>query len=67
MARAAEKFVKSVAEGNSEYAKELFTDDAVLLAYLTEHLNMAQLSSSITMSIPWEPAKISRPVSMSSP
>lgn len=28
VARAAEKFVKSVAEGNSEYAKALFTDDA---------------------------------------
>ena len=29
VALAAEKFVKSVAEGNSSYAKELFTDDAV--------------------------------------
>lgn len=31
---AAEKFVKSVAEGNSIYAKELFTDDAVLFGWL---------------------------------
>ena len=31
---AAEKFVKSVAEGNSEYAKTLFTDDAVLFGML---------------------------------
>ena len=28
---AAMKFVKSVAEGNSKYAKELFTEEAVLL------------------------------------
>ena len=34
VARAAEKFVKSVAEGNSEYAKTLFTDDAVLFGIL---------------------------------
>lgn len=31
---AAEKFVKSVAEGNSEYARTLFTDDAVLFGIL---------------------------------
>ena len=31
---AAMKFVKSVAEGNSKYAKELFTSDAVLFGYL---------------------------------
>lgn len=31
---AAEKFVKSVAEGNSEYAKTLFTEDAVLFGML---------------------------------
>ena len=31
---AAMKFVKSVAEGNSAYAKELFTDEAVLFGYL---------------------------------
>ena len=34
VAKAAEKFVKSVAEGNSEYAKTLFTDDAVLFGVL---------------------------------
>ena len=31
---AAMKFVKSVAEGNSKYAKELFTEEAVLFGYL---------------------------------
>lgn len=31
---AAMKFVKSVAEGNSTYAKELFVDEAVLFGYL---------------------------------
>ena len=34
VAEAAGKFVKSVAEGNSEYAKTLFTDDAVLFGIL---------------------------------
>lgn len=34
VAQAAEKFVKSVAEGNSEYARELFTPDAVLFGML---------------------------------
>ncbi len=34
VAKAAEKFVKSVAEGNSSYAKTLFTDDAVLFGML---------------------------------
>ena len=32
------KFVKSVAEGNSKYAKELFTQDAVLFGYLDGQL-----------------------------
>ena len=32
--KAAMKFVKSVAEGDSRYAKELFTDDAVLFGFL---------------------------------
>lgn len=32
--KAAMKFVKSVAEGNSKYAKELFIDEAVLFGYL---------------------------------
>lgn len=31
---AAMKFVKSVAEGNSSYAKDLFVDEAVLFGYL---------------------------------
>ena len=31
---AARKFTKSVAEGNSSYAKELFTKDAVLFGFL---------------------------------
>ena len=35
---AAMKFVKSVAEGNSTYAKELFTDEAVLFGYLDGEL-----------------------------
>ena len=35
---AAMKFVKSVAEGNSTYAKELFTDEAVLFGYLDGQL-----------------------------
>ena len=32
--KAAEKFVRSVAEGNSKYARELFVDEAVLFGYL---------------------------------
>ena len=35
---AAEKFVKSVAEGNSKYAKGLFIDEAVLFGYLDGRL-----------------------------
>ena len=31
---AASKFTRSVAEGNSKYAKELFTDDACLFGFL---------------------------------
>ena len=38
VAKAAEKFVKSVAEGNSEYAKALFTEDAVLFGMLDGEL-----------------------------
>ena len=34
VAEAAEKFVKSVAEGDSRYAKTLFTNDAVLFGIL---------------------------------
>ena len=32
------KFVRSVAEGNSKYAKELFIDEAVLFGYLDGQL-----------------------------
>lgn len=35
---AAMKFVKSVAEGDSIYARELFTDDAVLFGFLDGEL-----------------------------
>lgn len=35
---AAMKFVRSVAEGNSKYAKELFVDEAVLFGYLDSRL-----------------------------
>ena len=43
---AAMKFVKSVAEGNSRYAKELFVDEAVLFGFLDgklEHGSIEQL------------------------
>jgi hypothetical protein len=36
--QAAMKFVKSVAEGNSKYARELFVDEAVLFGYLDGEL-----------------------------
>lgn len=35
---AAMKFVRSVAEGNSSYAKELFINEAVLFGYLNGEL-----------------------------
>lgn len=35
---AAMKFVRSVAEGNSRHARELFTDDAVLFGFLNGEL-----------------------------
>ena len=35
---AAMKFVKSVADGNSKYAKELFTEEAVLFGFLDGEL-----------------------------
>ena len=47
---AAMKFVKSVAEGNSKYAKELFTDDAVLFGYLDgtlEHGSIEQFYHNV--------------------
>lgn len=40
---AAAKFVKSVAEGNSEYAKSLFTNDAVLFGFLDGKLERGSI------------------------
>lgn len=42
---AAMKFVKSVAEGNSAYAKELFCDDAVLFGYLDGKLEHGSIQA----------------------
>ena len=50
--RAAMNFVKSVAEGNSKYAKELFTDEV--------SWNMVPSNSSTRMLIPFRAAIISR-------
>ena len=58
---AAMKFVKSVAEGNSQYARELFTDEAVLFGYLDGKLEHGPSSSSTTTWTPWPPERISRP------
>ena len=47
---AAKKFVKSVAEGNSAYAKELFIDEAVLFGYLDgklEHGSIEQFYQNV--------------------
>ena len=47
---AAMKFVKSVAEGNSKYAKELFIDEAVLFGYLDgklEHGSIKQFYHNV--------------------
>ena len=44
------KFVRSVAEGNSSYAKELFTDDAVLFGFLDgkmEHGSIQQFYHNV--------------------
>lgn len=40
---AAMKFVKSVAEGNSEYARELFSEDAVLFGFLDGKLERGSI------------------------
>ncbi len=48
--QAAMKFVKSVAEGNSSYAKELFVDEAVLFGYLDgvlEHGSISQFYHNV--------------------
>ena len=47
---AAMKFVKSVAEGDSRYAKELFVDEAVLFGYLDgtlEHGSIEQFYRNV--------------------
>lgn len=48
--KATEKFVKSVAEGNSKYARELFVDEAVLFGYLDgtlEHGSIEQFYDNV--------------------
>lgn len=50
VAKAAESFVRSVAEGNSKYAKTLFTDDAVLFGILDgtlEHGSIEQFYHNV--------------------
>lgn len=47
---AAEKFTRSVAEGNSKYARELFADEAVLFGYLDgklEHGSIEQFYHNV--------------------
>lgn len=47
---AAMKFVRSVAEGDSSYAKELFIDEAVLFGYLDgklEHGSINQFYNNV--------------------
>lgn len=47
---AAQKFVKSVVEGNSQYAKTLFTDEAVLFGFLDgklEHGSIEQFYHNV--------------------
>ena len=47
---AAQKFVRSVAEGNSKYARELFTDEAALFGYLDgklEHGSIEQFYHNV--------------------
>lgn len=48
--KAAEKFVRSVAEGNSSHARELFIDEAVLFGYLDgklEHGSIGQFYDNV--------------------
>ena len=52
VAHAAEKFVKSVAEGNSEYAKLCSPTTPCCSAYSMAQLSAALSNSSIAMSIP---------------
>ena len=44
---AAKKFTRSVAEGNSKYAKELFTEDACLFGFLNGKVDPAKLNALI--------------------
>lgn len=48
VAKAAELFVRSVAEGNSEHAKKLFTDDAVLFGILNGEMEHGSISQFYT-------------------
>lgn len=48
--KAAEKFVRSVAEGSSRHARELFIDEAVLFGYLDgrlEHGSIEQFYNNV--------------------
>lgn len=57
---AAKKFTRSVAEGNSAYAKELFTDDAVLFGFLDgelEHGSIEQFYHNVDTVSGGEPFK----------
>lgn len=48
--KAAEKFVRSVAEGDSKYARELFFDEAALFGYLDgelEHGSIEQFYKNV--------------------
>lgn len=50
VAKAAENFVRSVAEGDSKYARTLFTEDAVLFGILDgvlEHGSIEQFYSNV--------------------
>ncbi len=57
---AAMKFVKSVAEGNSRYARELFTDDAVLFGFLDGKLEHGSIEQFYKMWIRSAAARDSR-------
>lgn len=61
---AAMKFVKSVAEGNSKYARELFTDDAVLFGFLDGELEHGSIEHFTATWIPSAAARHSRHVLM---
>ena len=57
VAKAAEKFCRSVAEGTSKHARELFVDEAVLFGYLDgklEHGSIEQFYKNVD-SVPGDP------------